>query len=144
MRQRIFLLILVGATLMACSSTNSPAAASWDTQMGTTSWQLMQLGETSVADDAVTIELIPDDQGGLSFNGQGFCNNYNTLITVNNTTNTVTLGSVASTRRMCPDPQMQQERDYFAALEATTNITITADKLIFASAQGQALLTFVK
>ncbi|MEY2847314.1 MAG: hypothetical protein RL076_2860 [Chloroflexota bacterium] len=144
MRQRIFLLILVGATLMACSSTNSPAAASWDTQMGTTSWQLMQLGETSVADDAVTIELIRDDQGGLSFNGQGFCNNYSTLITVNNTTNTVTLGSVASTRRMCPDPQMQQERDYFAALEATTNITITADKLIFASAQGQALLTFVK
>jgi len=36
------------------------------------------------------------------------------------------------------------ERDYFAALEATTSITITNDKLVFSSAQGQALLTFAK
>jgi len=144
MLQRIFLLILVGVTLISCSSTIMPSAASWDTQMGTTSWQLMQLGETSVADDAVTIELIRDEQGMLSFNGQGFCNNYSTLITINSTDNTVTVGSVAATRRMCPDPQMQNERDYFAALEATTSITITNDKLVFSSAQGQALLSFAK
>jgi len=144
MLQRIFLLILVGVTLISCSSANTPSAASWDAQMGTTSWQLMQLGETSVADDAVTLELIRDDQGGLSFNGQGFCNNYSTQITINSTDNTVTVGSVASTRRMCPDPQMNNERDYFAALEATTRISLVDSKLIFASAQGQALLTFAK
>jgi heat shock protein HslJ len=76
--------------------------------------------------------------------GIGFCNNYSTQITINSTDNTVTLGSVAATRRMCPYPQMQNERDYFAALEATTSIAIVDDKLVFSSAQGQALLTFAK
>ena len=128
---------------MACSSTNTPAAAAWDTQMGGTSWQLMQLGDTAVADDAVTIELITGDQGTLSFTGQGFCNNYNTQIT-KNADGSVTLAGVAATRRMCPDPQMNNERDYFAALEATTRISIVDGKLLFAAAEGQTLLTFAK
>lgn len=143
MLQRIFLLIIVGATLMACSSTNTPAATAWDAQMGTTSWQLMQLGDASVADAAVTIELISDTPGTLSFTGQGFCNNYNTQIT-KNADDSVTIAGVASTRRMCPDPQMNNERDYFAALEATTRISLVDGKLIFATAQGQTLLTFTK
>lgn len=143
MLQRIFLLILVGATLMACSNINTPTATSWDTQMGTTAWQLMQIGDTSVADDAVTIELISEAPDKLSFSGQGFCNNYSTQITIN-ADDSVTLAGVASTRRMCPDPQMSNERDYFAALEATTRIAITNGKLVFSAADGQALLTFVK
>ena len=128
---------------MACSSTNTPSATSWDAQMGATSWQLMQLGDTSVADDAVTIALISEAPGTLSFSGQGFCNNYNTQIT-KNADGSVTLAGVASTRRMCPDPQMNNERDYFAALEATTRISIVDGKLVFAAAQGQTLLTFTK
>lgn len=143
MLQRIFLLILVGATLMACSNINTPAATSWDTQMGATAWQLTQLGTSNVTDDAVTIEFYTNDQGQHSFVGQGFCNNYNTQIT-KNADDSVTLAGVASTRRMCPDPQMSNERDYFAALEATTRIAITEGKLVFSAADGQALLTFVK
>lgn len=129
---------------MACSNNNTPSATSWDTQMGTTAWQLTQLGTGNVTDDAVTIEFYTDDQGQHSFVGQGFCNNYSTLVTINSDTNSVSLGGVASTRRMCPDPQMNKERDYFAALEATTRIAITNGKLVFSAADGQALLTFVK
>lgn len=137
MVQRVILLMMIGMMLMACGTPST----SWNQGMGTGTWQLTQLGTASVT-DSVTIQLQDNGSGAYTINGQGFCNSYNAPITVNGTT--LTIANVASTRRMCPDPQMQNERDYFAALQATTQIVVESGKLQFRDASGNVLLTFTQ
>jgi len=137
MLHRIFALIGIGLMLMACTTTPSLAST-----FGTTTWHLTQLGDTPVSDATVTVQLQDDGKGAFTMGGQGFCNNYNAPITVNG--GTLAIANVAATRRMCPEPQMNSERAYFAALQATTQIVMNAGTLQFRDASGKTLLTFAQ
>jgi heat shock protein HslJ len=136
MLRRLLTLIGIGFMLMACASTPSISNT-----VGIGEWQLVQLGDTPV-DGLVTMQLQDNGNGAYIINGQGFCNVYNAPATANG--DTLTVADVASTRRMCPDPQMSNERDYFAALKATTQIVLDAGKLQFRDVSGKTLLTFTQ
>lgn len=123
--------------MMACA--NTPTIAS---TIGTGEWHLVKLGDRAITDSTITLQLTTGAQDALTVNGQGFCNSYHAPITVTGTT--ITIANIASTRRMCAEPQMNDERDYFAALQASTGVRVVDGTLVFTSAQGQTLLTFAQ
>ena len=66
--------------------------------------------------------------------GRGGCNSFRGRWTLDG--ETLTLGPIASTRRACPPPQMQQETRFLAALEATRGFRIEDGRLILLDAAG--------
>lgn len=80
-----------------------------------TSWTLLELSEEqpALADTEVTISFA-DGQ----FSGSGGCNNYTGSFSLDEDNPFVmTIGPVAATRMACPEPILNQETAYFAALE---------------------------
>ena len=71
--------------------------------------------------------------------GRGGCNGFRGRYTLDGVT--LTLGPIASTRRACPPPQMQQETRFFAALEATRAFRIEDGRLLLLDAAGAPVAT---
>jgi putative lipoprotein len=136
MNRRLFWSILtMSLFLMACStpSTTNPAQI-----IGTAEWHLTQLNGTAITTPVVTLQLTDTTIGG-----QGFCNSYHGPLTIDG--NTVKFDSIASTRRMCvEDGVMQQEQAYFAALTATTQVTLNGTQLQLRDASNTVVLVFEK
>jgi heat shock protein HslJ len=136
MNRRVFwVFITVSLFLMACS-TNPPATA---TQiLGTVEWHLIQLNGTTITTPLVTLQVTDNTIGG-----QGFCNAYHAPLKIEG--NIVTLDNIASTRRMCvEDGVMQKEQAYFAALTATTHVTLSGMQLQLLDANNTVVLVFEK
>ena len=80
-----------------------------------------------------------DAQGNIS--GSAGCNSYRGTYIVDGTQ--LSIGPLATTRRACPEPVMQQENEFLAALGATSQYSIAGDRLTLRDADGstQAVLT---
>lgn len=63
---------------------------------------------------AITAAFEPDDTGALRITGSGGCNRY--TATCSPTSETLAIGSIASTRMMCPPEVMEREARYFRLL----------------------------
>lgn len=118
------------------SSTDNTATDN----LANTQWVLTSFGATGtesevVGESAVTLEFSSDGQAG----GSGGCNSYGGSYTVEG--NTITFGEIASTLMACADPAlMDQETQYFAALQTASTYEIDGDTLTITYDGG--VLTF--
>ena len=70
-----------------------------------------------------------------TLSGSAGCNNYSTTYTVVTTTMKIS-PAIAATRMMCPEPVMQQEAAYLAALPTVATYRIESNKLELRDAKG--------
>ncbi|MDO5105477.1 DUF4377 domain-containing protein [Capnocytophaga sp.] len=102
-------------------------------------WVLEKLNE-----ETVTVQLRPELEIHLQenrINGTGGCNLYFADIEQVNP-NTIHFGVVGSTRKMCFEPQI--ENQYFMTLEQVKQFQIEDNTLVLSDKKGKKLLTFVR
>lgn len=103
-------------------------------------WQLVSFGAPGVEalvtpQGAITIQFEENGRAG----GSGGCNRYGARYTVQG--QTIAFAGVFSTRKACPGGSvMEQERRYFAALEAAARYQVVGDQLIIETNDGQRLV----
>jgi len=108
-----------------------------------TAWQVQSYNNgrggvvTSLQNTQLTATF--DAQGNIS--GSAGCNSYRGTYIVAGTQ--LSIGPLATTRMACPEPVMQQENEFLAALGATGQYSIAGDRLTLRDADGstQAVLT---
>lgn len=94
-----------------------------------TEWQLIQLGGKSVRPEEGTFSLQFDAEK-QTVSGTGACNRLSGNYTTGER-RALSIGPLASTRMTCPD--MDRERDYAEALEATTHYDMDGPMLLLLS-----------
>lgn len=125
----------------ACSSAGAggdvePGVDSEADLMGT-SWILESFGP----EDGLTA-VLPNTSITLNFadggiNGSASCNSY--FANVNQSESSLSFGPIGSTKMACPDPIMQQENDYLAALAAVDSYTLTGNQLTLHYEDGRLI-----
>ena len=102
-------------------------------------WHVTEIaGQPVPADTTVTMEI--REEGLLG--GSGGCNRYNGRINV--VDGALHLGELAGTRMMCPEAQMQTERNFHAALTRAKQAQATGDALEITDAAGKVLIRATK
>lgn len=76
-------------------------------------WRLVEWSREEPVDPEIEITLTID---GASLSGGSGCNRYNAEATEGDAAGDLSIGPAAGTRMMCPEPQMQAEQRYLAAL----------------------------
>jgi len=104
------------------------AAASLDG----TSWQLLHWRVGGVSISPLPKTSITANFAAGRVSGSGGCNSYNASVTTSS--NSLTIGPAASTRKACPTPIMRQEARYFEALAGAKSYGINP--------QGQLEITY--
>jgi heat shock protein HslJ len=122
---------------------SAPSAPLVDTRWLLTGYNNGQGGFASVlAGTEVTASFGKD--GNLD--GSAGCNNYNSSYQVEDpsaSSGAMSVGMVASTMMMCPEPGiMEQETAYLAALQSAAAYEIQGDQLAIVGADGTRLLTY--
>jgi heat shock protein HslJ len=134
----LFISILLITT--ACTSTQ---AGGGELPIPST-WKLVSFGkagaETRVVQGmAVTLEFAENGQLG----GNGGCNSYGGMYEVQGSK--LKILEIISTLMACANDQvMQQESQYFSALQSATGFEISGDKLTIYDEDGRNQLNFVK
>jgi len=149
----------VAATFAAAAPAAGPAPAVAATQAPTqtlkittvatatiplegTAWKLTALADSKGAavPTRAGTEITALLQGGR-ITGSAGCNNYSA--TYKATTTALTINApAATTRKACPQPTMQQETAYLAALAKVATYKIDGDKLELRNAAGAVLASF--
>ena len=118
--------------LTACSTSGSSQDLTGNI------WLLSELnGQAPITGTAITAEFDEDDRVA----GSSGCNNYSTSYTVDGTQLTFS-EPMASTMMACPEPIMEQERDYTQALADIATFEITDDELILKDSNGDEVARF--
>ncbi len=123
----------------------SAAADGWTpTELATLTgktWMLREwnLGEAAPAEPMVTLRY---DEG--RFTGRTGCNRYNAAVRPGTAPGTITLGAVAATRMMCPEPAAGIEARFLAALPAAQAVHLRDGRLgiAYVGPKGVATLVF--
>lgn len=137
--------------LAACVPIQPVAPAAPSSQLeslANTQWQLQALGapgEQMIASVTVpvTLEFSADGQA----TGNGGCNSYSSKYRQQE--NVLAFSPIISTRKACADKAaMQQEQQFFAALQTASQFELTGEQLADAQLtivydSGQGVLTFV-
>jgi len=126
----LILILPVVLTLSACSSGSGESLTA-------NLWMLTELKDQApMSDTAITAEFGEDGKVG----GSSGCNSYTTSYSVSG--KKISFGEqIASTMMACPDPVMQQERDYIEALSSAVTFEIADDTLILYDTDGKTLAT---
>ena len=123
----------VEAPPVGAGRTTSPASGS----LVGTSWHLVDLhGRGALENAAVTLEF--PEEGRVA--GKGSCNRYFGPVVIKG--QSITFGAVGSTMMMCPEEVMNQERDFFRALETAERYEINGDLLYVYCKGADAPLKF--
>lgn len=101
------------------------------------SWVAEAIAGKTVATD-VRSTLTFGESGQV--NGSGGCNQFAGPVSIDGSS--IRFGNLASTMRACPEAQMEQEQQFYAALGATQSWQFDGDALIFLDADGKALVKF--
>lgn len=107
-----------------------------------TTWNLNSyVNENGLVSVLPTTKITAHFQDGR-VSGNAGCNSY--LGTYHISGNTITVGSLSSTRMFCGEPEglMEQEGNYLAALKSAAHYEITGSTLEMTSADGMQILTF--
>lgn len=102
-------------------------------------WVLEDLNGTGVVDHLQTT-LLFDGRDRLS--GQGGCNRYMAQAQLAN--NRLTVGAIASTKKLCPPAVMDQENRYFQALQNAERVRLDGAFLLIYSQGVKAPLRFTR
>ena len=145
-------LLLAAAVLVAAGcapdpqdATGEPASTATaesmqpDAPLANTYWKLVELNGGAVAqgeDRELHMILRGEDQVG----GYSGCNQFTGSVTV--TGDGLSLGPIASTRRMCAQG-MQQEDAFLQALEHAHRYSIAGENLTIENAGGEVTMRFV-
>ncbi|UCE00687.1 MAG: META domain-containing protein [Chloroflexota bacterium] len=133
MKFGLFALGMISLMLIAACST--PGSAK---RLSGRSWVLSRLKDQPPI-TGTTITANFDQNGEVS--GSSGCNSYRTTYEVKNRQLTFDQ-AIASTLMACPEPNMEQERNFFEILTNTTSFEITNDELILIDAHGGELARF--
>jgi len=102
-------------------------------------WRVLDIKGNPTNDKArPTLSVAEDGRAG----GKGGCNNYFAQASVEG--NSISFGSPASTRMACPEPAMQQEAAFFAALAAVAAYRQEGEHLLLTDANGNPLMTLAR
>jgi heat shock protein HslJ len=114
-----------------CSSGKAP-------QLAGTSWKLTELnGSPALAGREPTLVFDMD-----RVTGSGSCNHFGGTYQVKG--DNLTFGDLASTLMACAEGEvMQQESDFFAALQATARFEIKEGQLLLMDESGKVFLVFI-
>jgi len=106
-----------------------------------TAWELTTLnnGENAM------VSAVPDTYVSANFNqgeinGSAGCNNY--FGSYQATDDTISIGPLASTMMLCPEPVNEQERLFLAALESAATYQVIANRLELINADGALAAMF--
>ncbi|MGI9330318.1 MAG: META domain-containing protein [Gammaproteobacteria bacterium] len=127
---------LLACLLISCASEpEAPTSLS----LAGTQWLAEDIGGRGVMDMAQS--TVRFDQEGRAA-GNGGCNRYFGEYTL--VDSSLRFGTIGSTRMACPEALMNQEQDFFAALEATRSYRLDAltDLLFFIDEKGTDVLRF--
>ena len=127
-------LAILFAALGCAQETMKP-----DVTLTNTYWKLVELNGGAVEpgeDRELHMILRGDDRVG----GYAGCNQFTGSVTV--TGDAISLGPIASTRRMCADA-MQQEDDFLQALENASRFAIEGEDMAIENAGGEITMRFV-
>lgn len=125
-------------TIMVRRTTQDEHAT--PTSLFDTTWVLEEIdGSAPAADVRSDMTIAPDG----ATTGRGGCNRYSGQATIEGTT--VAFGKVAATMMACPEPAMNQERQFFDMFEKVASYRIgDGDKLFLVDADGTDLARFSK
>ena len=93
---------------------------------------------SGVADTEVTAVFGADGQ----LSGSAGCNRYNAPYTVDG--DKITIGAPATTRMMCPQPIMEQEAQYLAAIQLAATYNVQGTRLDLRSAEDALQATYTQ
>ena len=93
---------------------------------------------SGVADTEVTAVFGADGQ----LSGSAGCNRYNAPYTVDGAK--ITIGAPATTRMMCPQPIMEQEAQYLAAIQLAATYNVQGSRLDLRSAEDALQATYTQ
>ncbi len=93
---------------------------------------------SGVADTEVTAVFGADGQ----LSGSAGCNRYNAPYTVDG--EKITIGAPATTRMMCPQPIMEQEAQYLAAIQLAATYNVQGSRLDLRSAEDALQATYTQ
>jgi heat shock protein HslJ len=102
-----------------------------------TSWILLEFDPDNpvLSDSEMTISF-QDAQ----ISGSGGCNSYTSSFTLGKDNPfVINIGPIAATKKACPDPILNQENDYFTALENVSLWGYRYGQLVLAYSDGQAV-----
>ena len=120
--------LLGPALALACAS---PPAAEGH-------WILRELDGSKV--DRVQTLTLQNDESRV--NGNAGCNQFQGPASIH--AGRMSVGSLASTRKMCEPELMEDEQRYLAALERVQQIRVTDTELVLDDMKGAAVLVFVR
>lgn len=108
-----------------------------------TSWQATGInnGKEAVVSEAGTEEVTAMFGADGTISGSGGCNTYSGQYTTSGA-DQITIGALASTKMACPEPAMQIEQMYFAALGNVSTYQIEGTTLTLRDADGAMQATF--
>lgn len=134
---QLLLLDSAGTTLFTL--TPQPTAALTGTEWALTLYNNGRGGLTTpIIDTAITARF--DTEGSLA--GSAGCNRYRAMFETSS--NSLTIGPAASTRRLCARPEgvMEQESAFLGLLEDVTTYSISGNQLYLKNAEGMTLAQF--
>lgn len=140
-------LLIMNFILLLALAACSPAGSGSDvepevdsvTALEGSSWVLNEFGPEEgptavLPDTAITLTFT---DGGI--NGSAGCNSYFGEFTQSGSS--LTFGAIGSTKMACPDPLMQQENEYLAALDTVSRFTLEGDQLTLEYEDGRLIFT---
>jgi len=117
--------------------TTAPAAATpvFDTALIGSIWLAEDIGGTGVVDNLQSkLQFVSPTQVA----GHAGCNSFSGAAVL--TTNKLSIGPLASTRKMCPPAVMDQENRFLRTLEGVQSARIENDLLYLQDAGGQTVV----
>lgn len=123
------------ALLSACAPKEQPAPAT--NPLAGPAWVAEEIAALPVlSDHPATLEVQPDG----SVSGKSGCNGFAGASTVQG--DSIAFGALAATKMGCPEPQMEQEGRYFAALAASRRYLLEGDTLRLLDAGGATVVLY--
>jgi heat shock protein HslJ len=125
-------------------SSGEPVPNTSGDQLANTAWLLEDLGGTGVIDDAQTTLQFDDAQ---HISGRGGCNQYRATVQRKALTTSeisLTIGAIASTKRLCVPALMDQETRFFRALEQAERAELNGPYLLIYSSDREGPLRFTR
>lgn len=129
-------IIAIGSMAILMLSACAPSTSGQD--LTSSIWLLGELnGEGLIEGTTITAQF--DETGSVG--GTSGCNNYNTTYEVSG--NQLTFNEpIASTMMACPEPVMEQERDFLVVLAETATFEIAGEELILRDVDGNERARF--
>lgn len=131
-----FAILAFGSMAVLMLAACAPSASSQN--LTGSIWLLSELNGSAPI-DSTTITAQFDESGRVG--GTSGCNNYNTTYEVNGSQLTFR-EPVASTMMACPEPVMEQERDYMMVMADTASFEIPNEELMLKDSNGVVLARF--